>query len=290
MLARQLVTDRSRGWWARVPRGTLGAAARGAILAALAWAGATALGLADVLGLAPTRPYFWAAVVGAALGTLGVHSRAVQRVTWTAAAAVAGMLVAVTSLPIAATIAPTLVRRDRPAADSGGAVDAVAVLSAAMTDDGLVKGEGVDRLLDGFALAQRTGRPLLVSVIHPRHTPAVSSLADQQRLAAVAGLADRLWAVDSVHTTRDEAIRMAALARARGWQRVALVTSPAHTRRACATFERAGLAVVCTPAHARDAAWGGPDPLRTPADRLRVVGSWLYEELGWYLYHARGWV
>ena len=164
------------------------------------------------------------------------------------------------------------------------------MLSSGVGEAGLVQGDGVDRLLAGAALAQRTGRPLVVSVIHPRRLEAVSSLADQRRIAALAGLGDRLWTVDSVHTTHDEAVRMAALARAQGWRRVALVTSPTHTRRACATFERAGLAVVCTPALARDATWGGPAPLRSPGDRLRATRLWLHEVVGWLTYRARGWV
>lgn len=275
---------RSAGW-RRAAHRALRPAARSAAIAVLVWTGAAALGIPDLFGVTPNDVFAIAGVAGALLGIAGA-----ERALRAAAAVVALLLVLVTSLPLVAAVAPSLVRRDRPAADSGAVVDAIAVLSSGVGDDGMIQGEGVDRLLEGLRLAQRTTRPLVVSVVRPRHDAWVSSLADQQRLVALAGIGDRLLTVDSVGSTHDEARRMTALARARGWRRVALVTSPAHTRRACATFERAGLAVVCTPAPARDAAWGGPTPLRTPGDRLRVTASWLYEEIGWVVYHARGWV
>ncbi len=271
--------------WRGAARRALPPAARGAALAVLVWAGAAALGIPDLFGVAPHHVFALAGIAGGVFGALGA-----ERALRAAAVGVALLLVLVTSLPIAAHVAPSLVRRDRPAADSGAVVDAVAVLSSGVGDDGLIQGEGVDRLLAGLALAQRTGRPLVLSVVRPRRRPGVSSLPDQQRLVALAGLGDRVWTVDSVKSTHDEAVRMAALARARGWRRVALVTSPAHARRACATFEHAGLAVVCSPAPARDAAWGGPTPLRSPGDRLRVVAAWVYETLGWLVYRRRGWV
>ncbi len=274
---------------ARVPA-SVRAAARGATLAALAWAGADALRLPEAFGIAPPRAYLATALAGAALGVWGTRSRVATRLLWIAATTLAAALVAISTLPIAGALAPALVRRDRPSADSGAAVDAVAILSSDLRENGLVAGQGVERILDGFALAQRTGRPVVVSIIHPPGSPAISSLADQQRLAALAGLSTRLWTVDSVHTTHDEAVRMAALARANGWHRVALVTSPAHTRRACATFERAGLAVVCTPSRGRDATWDGAAPLHSSHDRLQAMGSWVHETVGWLVYRARGWV
>lgn len=277
---RTSVDARRHGW-----RGVLRPAARSATIAVLVWTGAAALGVPALFGLAPNDAFAIAGVIGALLGAAGG-----ERALRAAAAMVALLLVLVTSLPLIGLVAPALVRRDQPTVSAGAPVDAIAVLSSGVGDDGMIQGEGVDRLLEGLALAKHTRRPLVISVVRPRGSAGVSSLADQRRLVALAGIEDRVWIVDSVHSTHDEAVRMAALARSRGWRRVALVTSPAHTRRACAVFERAGLAVVCTPAPARDAAWGGPTPLRSPGDRLRVTASWLYEEIGWLVYHARGWV
>ena len=97
----------------------------------------------------------------------------------------------------------------------------------------------------------------------------------------------RVGVVAPVHSTRDEALRTAALARRAGWRTVAVVTSPLHTRRACATFERVGLAVVCVPSEERSFALRH---LRSPGDRLEAFGYWLYETLGWLEYRRRGWV
>ncbi|GJG87236.1 hypothetical protein tb265_24170 [Gemmatimonadetes bacterium T265] len=266
-------------------RRSIGRALRGAVIAVLVWTGASTLGIPHLFGFAANDVFALAGVTGAVLGALGA-----ERALRVSAAAIAVLLVLATSVPLIGRVAPSTVRRDRPAADSGAVVDAIAVLSSGVSDDGMVEEDGVDRLLAGLALAQRTGRPLLVSIVRPHMSARVSSLADQRRLAALAGVGDRLWTVDSVRSTRDEAVRMTALARAHGWRRVALVTSPTHTRRACAAFERAGLAVVCTPAPTRDAAWSGPTPLRSPGDRLRVTGLWLHEQVGWWLYRRRGWV
>ena len=263
-------------------------AARGATLAVLVWVAADALDIQKTAGVHPLYPFVVAAVAGALATTLSPRRglRALQ-----AAAALAALgLVLITALPITPALARTLVRQDRPTVEAGAPVDAVAVLSDGIGEDGVVQGQGLDRLLTGIALAKRTARPLVISVVHPPRVPAVSSLADQRRVIGLAGGVPQLWFVDSVYTTHDEALRMTALARARGWHRVALVTSPAHSRRACATFERAGLAVVCTPAVARDASWGGAQPLHSAGDRLRVAGQWLYESLGWLAYRARGWV
>lgn len=260
-------------------------ALRGATLAVVAWTGASVLGLPDAAGVSIQYSYLVMAGVGAVLGAFGA-----RRPLRAATTLVALLLVLTTSLPLAGALGPSLVRRDRPAADSGAAVDAVTVLSGGLTDDGFVRGQGLERLLDGIALARALERPLVLTVIHPTEAPRVSSRPDQTFLASLASLPAGVWFVDSVRTTHDEALRVRALARAHGWRRVALVTSPLHTRRACATFERAGLAVVCTPAHARDAAWGGAHPLHSADDRLRVLAAWLHEVLGWQAYRARGWV
>jgi uncharacterized SAM-binding protein YcdF (DUF218 family) len=68
---------------------------------------------------------------------------------------------------------------------------------------------------------------------------------------------------------------------------IALVTSPMHTRRACATFEKLGFRVVCVPALERDHDTWHPV---TAEDRLAAWRAYLYERLAWVEYSYRGWV
>ncbi|WP_240738125.1 YdcF family protein [Deinococcus fonticola] len=79
----------------------------------------------------------------------------------------------------------------------------------------------------------------------------------------------------NVTTTRDEASRVGEYARIRGWNRVLLVTSPSHSRRAAGIFRAYGVQVVSVPA---------PEilfdeTLPTPEDRLYALKTLLYEGL-----------
>jgi len=114
-----------------------------------------------------------------------------------------------------------------------------------------------------------------------------SDSADLQSVISLAGKESRTILVDSVTTTRTEALRMKAIARANGWQTLAVVTSPLHTRRACATFEAVGFRVVCVPSTVRGS---GLIPGSIAEDRLRDFRSWLYETFATDSYRRRGWI
>ena len=114
-----------------------------------------------------------------------------------------------------------------------------------------------------------------------------SDSADLQSVISLVGDGTRTILVDSVTTTRTEALRMRAIARANGWQTLAVVTSPLHTRRACATFEAVGFRVVCVPATVRGS---GLIPGSIAEDRLRDFRSWLYETFATDSYRRRGWI
>jgi len=168
-------------------------------------------------------------------------------------------------------------------------VDAIAALSAGVTSDGLLRGESLDRLLSGIEL-QRTGiSPNLMVSRERAHLggQVVTDSADLARIAALTGSAPVILFVDSISTTRTEALQMKKIADARGWHRIAVVTSPLHSRRACATFEAAGFQVVCAPAALRGS---GLDPRSIPKDRFRGFGSWLYETFATDSYKRRGWI
>ena len=92
--------------------------------------------------------------------------------------------------------------------------------------------------------------------------------------------------VDSVHTTRDEATQSWRLLGARGATRVAVVTTPLHTSRACAAFEAVGFTVTCVAAVWRAYNVTAPDGWR---DRLALFRDWLYERAAALEYRQRGW-
>jgi uncharacterized SAM-binding protein YcdF (DUF218 family) len=256
-------------------------AVRGAVLGALLGAGAGLIYLPELAGMSNASVVAPSAAIGALVGALRA-----ERVLWLLGAALVLLLLLVMHTPIVRPLVERHVRRDPPV----GEVDAVVVLSSALTSEGRIARQGLERLMSGMQLARRLRRPLVLSVVRAADRPEISSLADQRELAALASLDSALILVDSVWSTRDEAERVAVESRRRGWRRIAVVTSPMHSRRACATFETVGLAVRCTPAAPRDLTLAGPRPMSGPDERARAFGLWLYERVGTVVYRARGWI
>src|SRR5262249_47973481 len=192
--------------------------------------------------------------------------------------------VAVAYTPIMSRLAPRWVRSDPIPA----AADAIVVLSAAVLSDSALNVNGTERLLAGLELFQR-------GVAAPLFTPPVetdspggrrSSTPDQARLIALAGATAGWTVLDSVADTRDEALQTAAKL-GKGARRIVLVTSPMHTRRACATFEMVGFTVACYPARGRYASTWRPLVAR---DRIAAFADYIYEGLGMVKYRWKGWV
>ena len=93
--------------------------------------------------------------------------------------------------------------------------------------------------------------------------------------------------------TRDEAVRARALAEAQGWQRIILVTSAAHMRRAEATFRRTGLDVIpfaCDFDAMAALPWGWEDALCPSVSGFQRLDRYLHEIIGMWVYRWRGWV
>jgi uncharacterized SAM-binding protein YcdF (DUF218 family) len=252
----------------------------GAILGTLCAVAAHVLGVQQLLRTPGLVLYIPAAVAGAILGATRLRP-----LLWIAAAIIALICIAVAYTPIVSTLARQVVRRDQIPAR----VDAIAVLSAGLSSDGMMRSETLDRLLTGLALAkQGVGGTLLISRERRNFGKnVVSDSADQQSLLSLAQPSAQIIFVDSVVTTRTEAQRMKAIAQAHGWLRIAVVTSPMHTRRACATFERVGFNVVCVPAAVRGS---GLHEGSSAEDRLRAFRSWLYETFATSSYRRRGWI
>lgn len=109
-------------------------------------------------------------------------------------------------------------------------------------------------------------------------------------LARTAGVVTNLGTCANTH---DEAVQFRKLQRAYGWRKVLLVTSALHLPRAVALFKKQGIAV--EPVACDFKVFGVPGAGRRfslfPAQgRFQVLGLYLHEQIGWWVYRARGWV
>lgn len=186
--------------------------------------------------------------------------------------------------PLTMALAPRFVRSDVP-----GPADAILVFSGSVNSAGRVHDAALERLLSALqiARARRIGELGLSVVADERDPRTPGSDRDQRELVALAlpGVEPRF--VRDVHSTRDEALAFAALARTHGWRRVIAVTSPTHTRRACAALEVAGVSVECRPAAERVYDLGRLD---RPGNRRLAMQDVVYEAAATLLYRARGWM
>ncbi|MEX2153555.1 MAG: YdcF family protein [Gemmatimonadaceae bacterium] len=165
---------------------------------------------------------------------------------------------------------------------------AVVVLSSGVNADTNITDDAADRLLSGLELAQARRLPLITTRIENRTSEGTTtSDADQHRLVALVGDTIGWQHTPPVGSTHDEAVEVARLVHAHGITTIALVTSPMHTRRACAVFEKAGLRVTCVPARTRGMA---AIAMNRATDRLRAFGLWLYELAATLKYKLRGWL
>ncbi|HKO16199.1 MAG TPA: YdcF family protein [Gemmatimonadaceae bacterium] len=251
----------------------------GAALGVLGWMALAMLGgtLKAEWMLLPVVPS--AAIVGAL-----VANTPARRIFWACAALIiaAFALVAFTPFTRALPIEP-LIRHDH--APRVG--DPVVVLSGEVTRDSLLGPEALDRLLAGLELlAADTGSALVVTRSRRHDAARTSAARDQRELRALVDRPFPLLAADSVYTTRDEAVQVWKLLRPRGDTSITLVTSPLHTRRACAAFERVGFRVTCIAAAMRGYS---VTHATSPDERLRLFREWLYELSAWQEYRWRGW-
>jgi uncharacterized SAM-binding protein YcdF (DUF218 family) len=254
----------------------------GALLAATLWLEIVAFGVPRMFVQTPGFGGLPVALVAGAL--LGLARRRRLLAVPVVAFAVALAIVAYT--PIMRRPVRSLIRADPIGARP---VQAVVVLSGGIGTDGQLHPRALDRMLSGLALLRRNVAGTLI-VSRERWGPpeqAVTSDADQQRLVSLLERPVRLLIVDSVFSTRDEAVRIRALARTLDIASVAVVTSPLHTYRACRTFEKVGFTVTCVPSGSHDVAL---DTLHLATDRVRAFQMWLYELAGLTKYRLSRWI
>lgn len=216
-----------------------------------------------------------AAVAGALLWTTRL------RPLVAAGAGALGLLwLAVAFTPLAGRLAAGLVRADPPQP-----ADAVLVLGSRVQRDGDPTPEAEARLLRGLELLAEGRASHLVLTEQPPPAAAYAPLA--RRLMGRFALDHELLAMGPTRTTRDEAVEVTRLCRERGWKRLLVVTSPTHTRRACAAVEAEGVEVVCVPAAETRF---DLETLDRPSERVALFGQVLHERLGYRVYRRRGWI
>lgn len=178
----------------------------------------------------------------------------------------------------------SLVRVDPTPRDA----DAIVVLSGGVTNDGLLPQQGSDRLRKALELMKAHVAPVLV--LTRERTRAgqrgVNTARDQDDFIALVGI-DSVLHTDWVTSTRTEAEEVSRIAAARRWKRIIVVTSPVHSRRACAVFERVGLTVSCIPAESRDISL---NRMTSSHDRVGAFALWLYELAGTVRYRQLGYL
>lgn len=260
-------------WWATTRRVATGALL-GAASAMIWWP----LGLADVAGDWSDIVLAVGALVGGLFGLANWH-----RVFAGIAALGTVACLGIAYSPLTAAWAPSFVRRDPPPTAH---VDAVVVLGAGVNRDGYLSLSALERLLSGLAIVPAGDTtPLVTSVVRRVPGTPITTEADVRRIVTLAG-GRNLILVTGVNSTRDEALAVADLAKHREWDLVTVVTSPSHSRRACAAFERAGVTVHCAPSAERGFVL---EHLERPSERVLGFAALVYETLGTVVYRLRGW-
>jgi len=198
--------------------------------------------------------------------------------------AVLGVLwLAVAFTPLTHWMAHDLSRRD-PLQQA----DAVFVLASGLQSDGELSPSSMSRLVRGLELIGEGWAPRLILSEHPKPYPRYRDAAS--KLIESLGLDPEIIVVGPTRDTHDEAVAVGEVVRARAFDRIIVVTSPSHTRRASAALEAEGVAVTSVPAQQIRFDF---ENLGTPFDadsHVRAFGPVLHERVGLVYYRLRGWI
>jgi len=251
-------------------RGVLPGLAQGAALGC-AWAVLAAF-LGEVRASVPLLLALMG--LGAVLGAFPLTRRVLTLGSGLAAA----LLVALLLTPVLRAPLAALTLAQPPAR-----ADAIVVLGAGVgCGTRTLDSHSLARLVRGLELWRAGYAPALTvseqsGLLGPPDCVKLSALERAHIQALYPQGGPEILTLPSVTTTRDEAARVRDLARARGWSRVLLVTSPSHSRRAARllTSTAPGLTVLSVPAG--ETKFDATLPL--PHDRLAAARVLLYEGL-----------
>ncbi len=217
------------------------------------------------------------ATAGVALWRL----KLLRRLLGAGTAVLGGLWLFVAASPLCNWLAQDLPRRDHVEK-----ADAIYVLGSSMQRDGELTSSSMSRLFRGLELL---GQDLAPRLIVPELSPPIPATYAREARAIMSnlGMRQEVLTVGPTYNTRDEAVAVAALFKERGWKKLLLVTSPSHSRRASAAFEREGLVVISSPSIE---VLFDLERLEQPDDRIRAFSSLAHERLGLWVYARRGWI
>lgn len=181
------------------------------------------------------------------------------------------------------------------------AADAVVILGGGMRFSqyevaGVGLNEAADRFVMGLELMRRgkAGNLVLGGATRTLNGREINEPELVRNWFASWGLVrEPMFCLKDCKTTHDEALRTAALVKAKHWRRVLLVTSAAHMRRAAAVFQTAGVPVVCVACDYQTRVSVGAEDRYNPIPQTSgfiQMDIYLHEEIGWLIYRYRGWI
>jgi uncharacterized SAM-binding protein YcdF (DUF218 family) len=197
---------------------------------------------------------------------------------------VLGLVGVVLFLAFAYTPLPNLLAQRLATPSRLEKAEAIVVLGSNVSENGVLESDSLRRAIQGIVLQRKGLAPLLVlSGTAPKK--GLTEAKVRAELAREIGISsDAILTEEGARTTREEAIRIGALLRARQVRRVLLVTSPYHMLRAQRLFERAGFEVL--PATAEDTSQAA----NSPEGRLRLTREVLQEILARLYYRVAGYL
>ena len=178
--------------------------------------------------------------------------------------------------------------QDLPRRDPLQQADAVFVLGSGLQSDGELSPSSMSRLVRGLELIGEGWAPRLILSEHPKPYPRYREAAS--KLIESLGLDPEIIVVGPTRNTHDEAVAVANVVRTRAFDRIIVVTSQIHTRRASAALEAEGVTVTSVPAQQIHFDF---ENLAEPFDadnHVRAFGPVLHEHVGLVFYRLKGWI